>query len=224
MDAPQATRRRLFTWLGLFLAMFGTPLLLWGLHWDVGETATLTAYLARELGVFLLLGLLLWLIRCGENRPFASIGWHTRGMGRSALWGGLGTVLVYAAMVPCVGLAYLLHWKLGLQSPPRFTPPLWAMAITVLRAGITEEVFYRGYAMERLESLTGSRHAALWLTIIPFSLFHFRQEPAGILIAFAAALVLSVMYLKRRDLKANMLAHFIVDLVPNVLLPLFGLG
>jgi membrane protease YdiL (CAAX protease family) len=98
------------------------------------------------------------------------------------------------------------------------------MTITVLRAGVTEEVFYRGYAMERLESLTGSRQAALWLTIIPFSLFHFRQGPAGILIAFAAALVLSVIYLRRRDLKANMLAHFIVDLVPNVILPLFGMS
>jgi membrane protease YdiL (CAAX protease family) len=222
MDAAQPARRRRFIWLGLFLAMFGTPLFLWGLHWNVGEAGTLAAYLGRELGVFLLLGLLLWLIRSGEGLPFASIGWHTRQWRRSALWGGLGMVLVYAAMVPCVGLAYVMHWKLGLQSPARFTPPLWAMAITVLRAGITEEVFYRGYAMERLESLTGSRQAALWLTILPFSLFHFRQGPAGILLAFAAALVLSVLYLKRRDLKANMLAHVLVDLVPNVLLPLCG--
>lgn len=84
----------MFIWLGLFLALFGTPLFLWGLRWDVSEAGTLAAYLGRELGVFLLLGLLLWLIRSGERQPFASIGWHAHGLGRSALWGGLGTVLV----------------------------------------------------------------------------------------------------------------------------------
>ena len=96
------------------------------------------------------------------------------------------------------------------------------MAITVLRAGVTEEVFYRGYAHERLQSLTGRRSLAVVLTIIPFALFHFRQGPAGILIAGVMGLILALIYLKRRSLPAVMFTHFTVDFVPNVLLPLLG--
>jgi membrane protease YdiL (CAAX protease family) len=116
-----------------------------------------------------------------------------------------------------------VHWKLGLQEAPKYVPPLWAVTITVLRAGITEEVFYRGYALERLITLTGSKWAATVLTVIPFALFHFRQGPAGIMIAGLAALVLTGIYLKRRSLPAVILTHFTVDFIPNVLLPMFGL-
>jgi len=58
--------------------------------------------------------------------------------------------------------------------------------------------------------------------LIPFALFHFRQGPAGILIAGVAALILSALYLKRRSLPEVMLTHFLVDFIPNIVLPLLG--
>lgn len=212
------------TWVGLALAMFGTPLFLWAFKLDLGDAVGLTPYLAREATVFLLLGALLVLIRKGERLPFSSVGWHTDRLGNAALWGLLGIVLSAVGIAVCIGIANLMHWKLGLQEPPKYDPPLWAMTITVLRAGITEEAFYRGYALERLVSLTGSKWAATLITVIPFALFHYRQGPAGILIAAVAALILTAIYLKRRSLPAVMLTHFSVDFIPNVLLPLLGIG
>ena len=57
---------------------------------------------------------------------------------------------------------------------------------------------------------------------MPFALFHYRQGPAGILIAGVAAVILTALYLKRRDLPAVMFTHFTVDFIPNILLPLLG--
>jgi len=212
------------TWLGLALAMFGTPLFLWAYKVDVGDAANIAQYVGREAVVFLMLGALLVLVSKGEKLPFSSIGWHTDRLGNATLWGLLGVVLSVAGIAACLGIAYLLHWKVGQQEPPKFDPPLWAVTITIFRAGITEEVFYRGYAVERIMAITGSKWAAAFITIIPFALFHYRQGPAGILIAGVAAVILTAMYLKRRSLPAVMITHFTVDFIPNVLLPLFGAG
>jgi membrane protease YdiL (CAAX protease family) len=215
---------RPITWLGLALAMFGTPLFLYLARLDVGDADGLGPYLFREAVIFLMLAALLLIVRKGERLPFSSIGWHTDRLGNAALWSLLGLLLSAVALAIGVGVAYLMHWKLGLQEAPKYEPPVWAMAITVLRAGVTEEVFYRGYALERLMSITGSKWAAVVLTLVPFALFHFRQGPAGILIAGLAALALTGIYLKRRSLPAVILTHFTVDFIPNVLLPLLGVG
>jgi membrane protease YdiL (CAAX protease family) len=211
------------TYFGLFIAMFGTPLFLWAFNLDVGAPQTLVPYLCREAGIFALLLVLLVIIRRGERLPYSSIGWHTDRLGNALLWGLLGLVLCAVALAGCLLIAQLLHWKIGAQTPARYEPPLWAMTITVLRAGVTEEAFYRGYALERLQSLTGRKSLAVILTIIPFALFHFRQGPAGILIAGVTGTILALIYLKRRSLPAVMFTHFTVDFVPNVLLPLLGM-
>jgi membrane protease YdiL (CAAX protease family) len=203
--------------------MFGTPLFLWLFRLDVGEANGIGIYLAREGVVFAIAAALLVLVRRGERQPWSSIGWHTDRLGNAALWGLLGVVLSIVGIVACVAVAQIMHWKLGLQTPPAYEPPLWAMAITVLRAGVTEELFYRGYAQERLMAITGSRWYPILLTAVPFALFHYRQGPAGILIAGVSSVILSVLYLKRRSLPAVMLTHFSVDFIPNVLLPLVGI-
>jgi membrane protease YdiL (CAAX protease family) len=203
--------------------MFGTPLFLWAMHFDLGDVPDLRSYLFREGVIFLMAGALLLLIRYGEGLPFSSIGWHTDRPGNTALWALLGLLTSYAALAVCLVVAQFMHWKVGLQEAPKFEAPLWAVTITMFRAGITEELFYRGFALERLLSFTGSRRAAAVITVVPFALFHYRQGPAGILIAGAAGLVMTLIYLRRRSLPAVMLAHFLVDFIPNVLLPMLGM-
>jgi membrane protease YdiL (CAAX protease family) len=44
-------------------------------------------------------------------------------------------------------------------------PPLWAVGLAVLRAGTVEEICYRGFAIERLQSLTGNRAVAIGLPL-----------------------------------------------------------
>src|SRR6516165_12347014 len=202
--------------------MFGTPLFLWAFNLDVGAPQTLLPYLVREAVIFALLLVLLVIIRKGEKLPYSSIGWHTDRLGNALLWGLLGVLLCALALAACVLIAQLMHWTIGAQTPPSYNPPLWAMTITVLRAGVTEEVFYRGYALERAQSLTGSKWVAVVATIIPFALFHYRQGPAGILIAGVTGLIVALIYLRRRSLPAVIFTHFTVDFVPNVLLPALG--
>jgi membrane protease YdiL (CAAX protease family) len=58
--------------------------------------------------------------------------------------------------------------------------------------------------------------------LIFFAIFHYRQGLGGIIISFVAGAILAVLYIKRRDLKANMITHFLVDFVPNVVIPLLS--
>jgi len=92
----------------------------------------------------------------------------------------------------------------------------------VLRAAVIEEVFYRGYAIERLERLTGSTPIAASLPLIVFAVAHYRQGMAGILIALVMGGILSMLFVKRRDLLAVIAAHFIIDFIPNIVLPMLG--
>jgi len=223
LPASQITQRPAVTCAGLMLAMFGPSLFLWAFRMYFGDADSLPLYLTRQLVVFLMLGALLVLIRKGEGLPFSSIGWHTDRLGNAALWGLLGIVLSAMGLAVCLGIAKLMHWTVGDHHPTTFKPPLWAVTIAMLRAGITEEAFFRGYALTRLLSLTGSKWAAIVLTLVPFALLHYRQGP-GILIASVGGLIMTGVFLKRRNLPAVMFAHSTVDFIPNVLLPLLGAG
>ena len=99
--------------------------------------------------------------------------------------------------------------------------PLWLITLIVLRAGVLEELFYRGYAIERLEALGLNR---FWASIIPLLIFgvaHWTGGWANIVIALVLGAVLTLFYLWRRDLVANMIGHFMVDFIANVLPRLF---
>lgn len=93
--------------------------------------------------------------------------------------------------------------------------PLWLITLIVFRAGIVEELFYRGYARERLRLIGLGR---IWSIAIPLVSFgHWPGGVPNILIAFAAGLILTGFYLWHRDLTANMIGHGLVDFVANIL-------
>jgi len=95
--------------------------------------------------------------------------------------------------------------------------PVWVTSLIVLRASVLEELFYRGYAIERLEALGLNR---FWAGIIPLLIFgvaHWTGGWANIVIALVLGAVLTLFYLWRRDLVANMIGHFMVDFIANVL-------
>jgi membrane protease YdiL (CAAX protease family) len=94
------------------------------------------------------------------------------------------------------------------------------MSFVMLRAGVVEEICFRGYAIERLEKLSNSWLIFFLLPCTIFALLHYRQGPSGMFLAFVTGIFISYVYWKKRDLKANIIAHFVVDFVPNVLLPL----
>jgi membrane protease YdiL (CAAX protease family) len=210
-----------WTPIGLALALFSVPGVTLGYRLIVGETSATSQIVARELLIFVFVGCLLLLVRRGERLPLSSIGWKTGGIGRSLLWGLLAFVLLGVATAGALGLLHLLGLSYG-GGPKAFVPPLWTTALVVLRAGTAEEICFRGYAIERIETLSGSRAVAAVLPLIAFASFHYRQGIAGVLVALILGAVLTGFYLWRRNLAANITGHFLIDFVPNVLLPAIG--
>ncbi|CAN5159323.1 hypothetical protein BH09BAC4_BH09BAC4_05170 [soil metagenome] len=91
------------------------------------------------------------------------------------------------------------------------------MLLVVLWAGLVEELFFRGHMIERLMRLTHNRNVAALGSLIPFALFHYSQGIAGIVLALVLGGVLTDVYMWRRGLKSTMMAHFLIDFIPNVL-------
>jgi membrane protease YdiL (CAAX protease family) len=94
------------------------------------------------------------------------------------------------------------------------SPPLWFLASLVLRAAIFEEIFFRGFMIERLSEIARSRWLAAALSLAAFTLAHLGGWGwAHLIVAGFGGFVLTVLYLWRRDLVANMIAHLVTNTV-----------
>lgn len=111
--------------------------------------------------------------------------------------------------------------------------------LMLLTAGFTEEFFFRGFLQTRLESLLGSRWAALALAALAFGLYHVPYAyfnphwpsagnwPAALGTALAegvpAGLILGGLYVgSRRNLVACIVLHSLIDAFPAMGLLHFG--
>lgn len=217
MKAALTSRR--WTFAGLALAMLGLPAVV-AIYREVApDPGAGGAVAIRELVILALVGLLIWIVRTRERLPLSSIGIGPVGLWRSLAWSLLLILLTVLGLAACLGLFAVAGVDYG-QGNAALSTSMWAVALTVARAGIAEEVFYRGYAIERIEALTGNRWLAASIPLIAFAAFHYRQGWPGIFIAFVLGAILTGFYLWKRNLVANMFAHFLVDFIPNVALPL----
>ncbi len=126
-----------------------------------------------------------------------------------------------------VGLYLLLREvgvHLGEDRDVVFHPSLLIVTVSMLRAAVAEEIFYRGFAIERLQTLTDSKLLAALVPLCIFALSHYRQGVGGIIAVFVLGGILTAFYMKFRDLLANITAHFLGDFVLNVALPLASGG
>jgi membrane protease YdiL (CAAX protease family) len=210
-------KARAWSAAGLVIALFGLPAITLGWRFIVPDPNDLLAIVLREAAIFALVGLLLWLVVAREKQPLASIGLSPAPLWRSLAWGLVCTLLLMLGVAVALGLIKVLDLHQD-AATARLSPTVWVTILIVIRAGIAEEVCYRGYAMTRIEALTGSRWIAAVVPLGLFAAFHFRLGAAGMLIALVLGAVLTGFFLWKRNLVANMLAHFLIDFVPNVLL------
>jgi membrane protease YdiL (CAAX protease family) len=221
----QGTSTPAITWVGLAIAFFGAPLVIY-IFQSTAPAGPFTNLfvIEKETCVFAVAAILLLLIVKGEKLGLDSIGLHNRDWGKSILWGFLGLLIAGAALA----IILFIFSKVGISfgqgaEAGRYNNvSLWVISFMVLRAGIVEEICYRGYIIERLEKMTGNWVVYFLIPLILFALFHYRQGIGGIIISFVGGAILAILDLKRRDLKANIITHFLVDFIPNVLGPLFS--
>jgi membrane protease YdiL (CAAX protease family) len=213
MTAPAISR---WTWLGLALAIFGIPAITTLHRLLVADPLASSGIVARELAILALVALIFWLVTAKERLPLSSIGLHTDRIGRSLI---RGLLLAAVCLVAAVG-TILLYRSLGIAygEGPGISRAIPVTILTVMRAGIAEEVLYRGFAIERLQTITGNKWIAAGVPLVLFALFHYRQGLAGIFIALLLGAFLTAFYLWKRDLLANIFGHFLTDFIPNVLL------
>lgn len=217
-DGGRPTRVKRATILGLALALFGVLVARQVVN-QIFPTLTVSAAICKELLIWLCAVALLLVIWRGERLSLKSVGIGTCPASKSILW-SLPLTLVCFAIAAV--LSVVTHYNGGKSGEAMSKLPLWLMTLIIVRAGVVEEFFYRGYAIERLQLLGLSPYAAAAVPLIIFGIGHWTGGWANIVIALALGVVLSAFYLWRRDLVANMIAHFLVDFIANILPKIFG--
>ena len=217
-----STSTRGWTYTGLAISLLGIPAVVTAQRMLSPDPAASGSIVLRELAILAVTAFVLWIVVGRERLPLSSIGLRFDRVGRSAGWGLGLAVVAFAVLAVClVGFsAFGIHYGEGAGISRAL--PVTLLAVT--RAGISEEVLYRGFALERLQSLTASKWIAASVTLVLFAAFHFRQGLAGVFLAFVLGGIFTLFYLWKRDLLATITGHFLVDFVPNVLLPLLGAG
>ena len=207
-----ASRPAASTWIGVCIALFALPAIRQAFRL-ISLTPGTGLLTTRELLMFASAALLLLLVRRWESLPLTSVGLGTSAWWKSILWGLLVAVV-------CGGFAVILVKALGLShegtSATFDRSPLWLVTLIMFRAGIAEELFYRGYAIERFQAMGLGKFAAVAIPLIIFAAGHYTGGLSNVVIALAMGGILSGFYLWRRDLVACMFAHTLIDFLANV--------
>jgi membrane protease YdiL (CAAX protease family) len=202
--------RRVHTIIGLLLTL-GVGLLPLGL-W--GRTYSgLGMLLGNEVLWWIAVIIALLYVAFVERRAFASIGFRRPGALDIVLAVGAGILLV-AGIVAIYQVVFpLLHLRMNAaEMTYLLRTPFWYRFILVTRAAVAEELLFRGYPIERLTELTGSLVLAALISVAAFTYAHLASWGwAQLIVAGYGGVVLAILYLWRRNLWANMLAHWIAD-------------
>ncbi len=176
---------------------------------------SIAALLSREaLWWFYAAAALIWL-GLVERLPMSSIGlrrptWKTL---LFAVLGAAAALLVFMLHFGVIVRAFHLDTAAALEQRRIILNfPYWFRVLMVLRASIVEEILFRGYIVEKVRQLTGSTVLAIAVSVAAFTGAHFAGWGLVHLIpVFGAATVFALLYVWRRDLPSNMLAHFLTD-------------
>jgi len=210
-----------FTWLGLVIALFGMIVVRHAVLY-FSPTLTVSAAIWSESLMWVCIAAVCLITRCGEKLPFSSIGLGTWRWSKSLGWGVVLTVgIIVVGSIPDL-IAVLTHFQPNEFARQLTRLPVWLLTLTCVRAGVGEELFYRGYAIERLQALGFNRFWAAAIPLLIFSIGHWTTGWQNVVTAFWVGSMLAVFYLWRRDLLANMTAHFLVDFIGVVVPRLFS--
>ena len=207
---------------GLILAAFG-PLLAQAIQYFAPTTKLQNQDIAGLVMIWLVGFGLLAIVKWGEYHPLASIGFKSISVQEILLAIILGIAL--SLLVPV--LSWLSSQFLpsdggGIQELTANTS--WGLILFgVLTAGIVEELLYRGYMLERLYTATGKFWAAILISLAAFVLPHtFSWNTAHVIgVVLPLGLILSGLYVWKRNLIFNMIIHLMIDL-PLVIMALLA--
>lgn len=207
VEGARPSHIKLFSTI-LILIVFQLPL---GGYLAPGNT--LGAQIGREAVFWALTFILVCYVLFIEGRPLSSVGlirpaWKTVMLGvGGALAMVAGMALIYMVIFPALGLPANEPATVAVKSMPP-----WFRVLLILRAAVFEEIYYRGFMIERLTELTRLRWLAALISLTAFTLAHLSGWGwAHLMVAAFGGAVLTGLYLVRRDLASNMIAHLLTD-------------
>lgn len=196
---------------GLLLAL-GAPSLL--AYFRRGEKNSPGKQVRRLTSAWACCLALLALVFWWEQRTLASIGIAA---GNHVAWLGGAALGLTMLALSVIGVVQARRMGKDDQSEGLMqlaAMPLWFRCAVPLTAGITEEILFRGYPIERLHELTGSLWLAALIPLAVFTLAHLGSWSWKHLIGVGlAGTLLTGLYLWQRDLIACMIAHALIDSV-----------
>ncbi len=219
--------KKYLTWptiVGLSLPMIGMPL--WSIisrlflrSMDRDSRAILGSLITVGLAVGVVAVVTLW-----EKNPLSAIGLR-RQTPRSIIF-ALSSSIVIAVGGTLLSFAIIKVFSLPMpKTMPEFLRvfPVWLSIWLVVSGSIAEEILYRGFVIERLGQITGNIWFGGLITLLWFNLLHL---PLGwvytISIVFPVSLLITILYIWRRDLFATIVAHFVFN-APLIVLSLLPL-
>ncbi len=95
-----------------------------------------------------------------------------------------------------------------------FRNNIYILIFSVITAGITEELIFRGYYMPRIEILTNNKWLTILLSSLLFGLIHLRYgNIMALIMPFLIGLILAMHYYKYRNLSVLIISHIIIDFI-----------
>jgi uncharacterized protein len=200
----------MITSLGLIVALAGPPLFV------VVPDLLFGAYPSLQIQVVLqflycgLAGFVVWVVVGQEHLPLQSIGvrrpdWST--IISAILLLGVGLYVLPLMTAPLLNAIGKDSFRSGIR---RLVPlPVWFRIVVGATGGIVEETLYRGYALERLATITGRPWLGAAISVVAFGLAHIPAWGTGFALAadLPFGILMTLFYLWKRDLLANILAH-----------------
>jgi membrane protease YdiL (CAAX protease family) len=194
----------------VLLALAGPPAFVLVTDRLLGTSPGLGVQIALQVIYCALAAALVWSALRGERSSLASIGLR-RPTWRTWLLAA-GILVVVQFVLPSITTPVLQFFgtdgvAAGVQRLA--SVPAWLRVVMALTGGAIEELLYRGYATSRLVAITGSSWRGGVIAALAFGIAH---VPAwGSAFALTADLpfgvFMTIVFLWRRDLTANILAH-----------------
>lgn len=200
----------------LIVALAGPPLFVVVPNRLFRESPAIGIQLLLQLLYCGLAGFIVWFVRRVEHLPLQSIGvrrpsWSTVAW---AVW--VAVVALYVLPIVTTPLVNVLGDE-GLEAGVQrlVAIPGWFRVQLAVTGAAVEETLYRGYAVERLAAITGRAWLGGAIACVAFALAHIPWWGIGFALGadLPFGILMTVFYLWKRNLPANILAHAIALLV-----------
>ena len=162
--------------------------------------------------------------RTVENRPLETIGWKPLSWKSALMAVGLGILLSLSVPVLTLLVSTIFPPSdTGTITQVTSNFPWWVLLLSVFTAGITEEILFRGYALERLHEITRNKWMSGLISLVFFVAVHATGWNAAHIVGVVLPLgiILTGLYFWQRNLLFVMIVHMIINL-PLAFMALFA--